>query len=392
MKSRRRIYLAVGEESDVISFINENNLHKIFLNFRREVESLKCTHFDNNILFNDGNEGYADSVVTTAIEILNLKLRHKMLYEETIIIYGLGDSFKTIERVIEVADHFFYDVEVLFFNDNYNKVQNLIEAGKYVLNHSSVSDSDSSIHSLFLTYDEVKVNLDNYKKLYVFGDIHGCHTQIKNFEEKFGWRDDCFYIFIGDYINRGKHSVELFQFVIDNIDKENFIFCLGNHEKVIYRHFVNASGRNIFSIERYPEFKAIGMSDKTIFETYDKMKMFFAAEFKGRNLFFCHGGISDIPERPNLETGFVYTNGDPLPAHNVEQMFDINQRGKDEQDRWTLFHGHRNIIKPFGLDSRLYSHSLDFKIERGGYLGVAQIGKEIDFYFINEVEVKKQQR
>ena len=385
MKSRRRIYLAVGEEGDVLSFINEHNLHRGFLNFKREVESLKFTYFDDNFLF---TEWYAESVVATAIEVLSLKLRHKMLFEETIIIYGLGDSFKTIERVIEFADRFFYDVEVLFFNDNYNKVQDLIETGKYVLNHSSVSDSDSSIHSLFLTCDEVKVNLDNYKKLYIFGDVHGSQTQLNNFEERFGWKDDCFYIFLGDYINRGKHSLEVFQFVIDNIDKENFIFCLGNHEKGIYRHFVNDSGKNTFHSARYQELKAIGMSDKTILETYDKMKLFFAAEFKGRNLFFCHASICDIPERPYLETDFVYTFGSRQPAHNVEPMFDVIQRGKDKEDRWTLFHGHINIVKPFNLDSRLYSHCLDFKVERGGYLGVAQIGKKIDFYFINEVEVK----
>lgn len=385
MKNRRKLYLAVGKESDVLSFINENNLHKNFLNFKQEVESLSCTYFDDSVLFTGR---YVESVATAALEILSLKLRHKMTYEETIVIYGLGDSFKTIERVIKVADRFFYDVEVLFFNDDYNKVQNLIETGKYVLNHSSVSDSDSSIHSLFLTCDEVKVNLDNYKKLYVFGDVHGCQTQIKNFEEKFGWQDDCFYIFLGDYIDRGEHNAETFQFVVDNIDKENFIFCLGNHEKGIYRHFINDSGKNIFRSERYQELKAIGMSDKTIFETYDKMKMFFAAEFKGRNLFFCHAGICDLPERPHLETGFVYTNGNRSFAHNVDVIFDINQRGKDEKDRWTLFHGHRNLVEPFNLDSRLYSHSLEFKVERGGYLGVAKIGKKIDFYFINEVEVK----
>ncbi len=48
------------------------------------------------------------------------------------------------------------------------------------------------------------MDLSQYNKIHVFGDIHGCYTALKEYMDSNGnIKEDEFYIFCGDYIDRG---------------------------------------------------------------------------------------------------------------------------------------------------------------------------------------------
>ena len=48
------------------------------------------------------------------------------------------------------------------------------------------------------------MDLSEYKKVHVIGDIHGCYTALKEyFDTNGGFKSDEYYIFTGDYIDRG---------------------------------------------------------------------------------------------------------------------------------------------------------------------------------------------
>ena len=65
-------------------------------------------------------------------------------------------------------------------------------------------------------------DISHYKKIHHIGDIHGCYTALKNYLGE-GLNDDEFYIFIGDYIDRGIENVECLRFIASIAEKENVV-------------------------------------------------------------------------------------------------------------------------------------------------------------------------
>jgi diadenosine tetraphosphatase ApaH/serine/threonine PP2A family protein phosphatase len=70
---------------------------------------------------------------------------------------------------------------------------------------------------------------------YAIGDIHGCYTQLRNLlghcRQHCGSNPSRF-IFVGDYIDRGRHSREVVDFLIETQASapERFVCLRGNHD------------------------------------------------------------------------------------------------------------------------------------------------------------------
>jgi len=73
------------------------------------------------------------------------------------------------------------------------------------------------------------------KKLFAIGDIHGCYDRLKALVEKIPIdfsRDTL--LFIGDYIDRGPHSAEVVDYLIQLKKRvKEVIFLKGNHEDML---------------------------------------------------------------------------------------------------------------------------------------------------------------
>ena len=73
------------------------------------------------------------------------------------------------------------------------------------------------------------------KKIFAIGDIHGCYDQLKALVEKIPIdfsRDTL--LFIGDYIDRGPHSAEVVDYLIQLKKRvKEVIFLKGNHEDML---------------------------------------------------------------------------------------------------------------------------------------------------------------
>ena len=69
-------------------------------------------------------------------------------------------------------------------------------------------------------------------KIFAIGDIHGCLGKLKELMNKIEIdRNNDTVVFIGDYIDRGKSSKEVVDYVIRLQDEYKNIICLlGNHE------------------------------------------------------------------------------------------------------------------------------------------------------------------
>jgi len=75
-------------------------------------------------------------------------------------------------------------------------------------------------------------------KIFAIGDIHGCLEKLEELMTKFDIdKEKDTLVFIGDYIDRGKSSKEVVDYVINLQDQYRNVVCLlGNHEQMFLQY------------------------------------------------------------------------------------------------------------------------------------------------------------
>lgn len=75
-------------------------------------------------------------------------------------------------------------------------------------------------------------------KIFAIGDIHGCLDKLKELMDKLVIdRPSDTLVFIGDYIDRGRYSREVVDYLIGlKNDYQNIVFLLGNHEQMFMNY------------------------------------------------------------------------------------------------------------------------------------------------------------
>ena len=76
----------------------------------------------------------------------------------------------------------------------------------------------------------VPFDSNDYEKIVIFGDIHGCYNPLKRYFDENPFNENYNYIFCGDYLDRGIQNKEVLEFLISLRDKKNCVFLEGNHE------------------------------------------------------------------------------------------------------------------------------------------------------------------
>ena len=89
-------------------------------------------------------------------------------------------------------------------------------------------------------------DLNQYERINVFGDIHGCYNPLKEYFSRYPYNENEMYIFCGDYIDRGKQNKETLEFLINMSRNKNTLFLEGNHEKWL-NHYSLDEVENIYS-------------------------------------------------------------------------------------------------------------------------------------------------
>ncbi|WP_343672097.1 metallophosphoesterase [Chitinophaga sp.] len=115
------------------------------------------------------------------------------------------------------------------------------------------------------------------KRTIVVGDIHGCYHELLTLLEKTGLRDEDLLISVGDLVDRGHSSKEVWQYFMN---RPNTIALMGNHER---KHLlgIHNYAQEIVKIqmgEQYPCFLAWAMTLPYYFETDDAIIVHAAME------------------------------------------------------------------------------------------------------------------
>lgn len=219
--------------------------------------------------------------------------------------------------------------------------------------------------------DEIGVKLfdmNKYRRIHIFGDIHGCYEPLKEYFDKNPYDENDFYIFTGDYFDRGLQNKEVAIFLSTLYDKKNVLLLEGNHEKW-FNYYANDEIEEIrsrtFIKKTMPEIIEL---DKTLFRNlYRKLGQMAYFEFDGKRYIVTHGGLSYMPKELQFIATEQMINGVGDYNVNIDEVFAENERDNDI----IQIHGHRNTFEVNDINGK--SYNLEGKIEFGGYLKVLRL-------------------
>ncbi len=226
--------------------------------------------------------------------------------------------------------------------------------------------------SLIEYLDIKRANLNDYSKIHHIGDIQGCFNPIEKYFSN-GLKEDEFYIFVGDFLDRGIQNGEVIRWLIDEVmHKPNVILIWGNHETHIHRFATEqVAASKEFINNTLPQLKEIGFTKIEADTICNKLHDCFIYEYGNIKCIVTHAGISRVPDNPILIPSIQYWKGTGSYEHPVDQTFTQNMK----DTKWVQVHGHRNSLE-LSIKASDRSYNLEGKVEFGGYLRILTIARD----------------
>ncbi len=208
------------------------------------------------------------------------------------------------------------------------------------------------------------------KKIFAIGDIHGCYDKLLTLIEKIPVdfaRDTL--VFIGDYIDRGPHSIEVVDYLIQLKKRvPTCIFLKGNHEDMLekyldgtdrFTYLLNGGQQTLDSYLR----KTTRSDSHPIFpehlEFFNSLRLLYETE----EYIFVHAGL-----RPRV----------PLDSQDEEDMLWIRDKFLHTQYDFgkPVIFGHTPLAEPLVESNKI---GIDTGAVYGGKLTCVQLPELIFF-------------
>ena len=230
-----------------------------------------------------------------------------------------------------------------------------------------------------------KINLSEYKAIHHVGDLHGCNTALMEYLDQIGGiKDEDFYIFAGDYIDRGIENAEVVQFLLSIKDKPNVLLLEGNHEIHLRKYSEDKqSFSKEFELFTKPALDKAGFSKKDLRQLCRKFAQCAYYTYHGNTYLVTHGGLSTIPRNLTFVATDQMIHG--VGRYNdAEQVADTFFNTTDEHT-YQIF-GHRNT-KGLNVEVNPRVYDLEGQVEFGGCLRCVDIvpGGSITYEIKNSV-------
>ena len=214
-----------------------------------------------------------------------------------------------------------------------------------------------------------QIDLSSYKKVHVIGDIHGCATALKEYIQNVINPDE-FYIFTGDYIDRGLENAEVVNFLLTIYERPNVFLLEGNHERWLWVWANDGISKSKeFELVTKTQLNNAEVSKKDVRQLYRKIGQ--CAYFKyGNNVYLVtHAGLSTVPENLTkvATSQMIKGVGNYNDFELVAESFVNNT-----PDNYYQIHGHRNTKHlPTQVNERCFN--LEGQVEFGGCLRCVEL-------------------
>ncbi len=342
---------------------------------------------DGRLTINHNNDKAVWSLVEETLE-------RKMRNGEFIVFDATFQRKRDFKMPLTLAEKYRYEVLCIDFSDlaqedaikrnlqrpAYKQVPEEIIIHAYeIFSQSKIPESLEVIsHKEFknkslIEYLDVKcITLDKYDKIHHIGDIQGCFAPVKEYFNN-DFKENEFYIFIGDFLDRGIQNGEVVRWLIDEvIDRPNAVLIWGNHETHIHSFAKDqVAASKEFTNNTLPQLKEAGFTQIEADKLCNKLHDCFLYKYNDVKCLVTHAGLSKVPDNPILIPSTQYLKGTGTFEHPVDEVFTKNM----QDTNWIQVHGHRNS---HGLPIKAAdkSYNLEEEIEFGGYLRVLTFGKD----------------
>ena len=212
-------------------------------------------------------------------------------------------------------------------------------------------------------------DLNGYEKVHIIGDIHGSATALKTYFTKYPISEKDYYIFCGDYFDRGTQNYQTFKFLSELMLNKNMMFLIGNHEDKLYKYACDDEFKMDYDIKNtIEEFEMNHLKKSEIRGFIKNLSQIALITFKDKTYLITHGGL---PYIPNKSLDFYSTNSFVYGIDKYETDIDkiYNEFMQTANNKIYQVHGHRNFYKN-KFDKYEYSINLEGDIEHGGNLRI----------------------
>ncbi len=215
-------------------------------------------------------------------------------------------------------------------------------------------------------------DLNAYARVHHIGDLQGCHAPVAEYFAD-GVRDDEFYIFVGDFLDRGIENDKVIRFVVDDLlPRDNVALIYGNHEYHIQRFALGqAPVSKEFEHNTLPQLLAANFTIGEAHRLLGRLSDALVYDYGPHRVLVTHAGLSRVPDTLLLIPSMQFWKGtgryeDPVDATFAETMAGTN---------WLQVHGHRNSAK-LPVQAAANSFNLESEVEFGGYLSVMVLDRD----------------
>ena len=212
-------------------------------------------------------------------------------------------------------------------------------------------------------------DLNGYDNVHIIGDIHGSATALKTYFTKYPISEKDYYIFCGDYFDRGTQNYQTFKFLSELMTNKNMTFLIGNHEDKLYKYACDDEFKMDYDIKNtIEEFEMNHLKKSEIRRFIKNLSQLALITFKDKTYLITHGGL---PYIPNKSLDFYSTNSFVYGIDKYETDIDkiYNEFMQTANNKIYQVHGHRNFYKN-KFDKYEYSINLEGDIEHGGNLRI----------------------